>query len=171
MFRDVAKAVDRKIYHGRAKVISTKVTVSDTAPTLVEFFDLKGTAFSWGDAHDLKTVATISHGFSGDGPNLAYGLGDDRYQAWGTDPHGDLGAAAKDFWGRVGKALKSDGKIILVGCFMGAGTYAVNVAKQATVKCYASIGLFAAANVDTTMKHVKAIENGKPIKPMVEASP
>jgi hypothetical protein len=172
MFRSVAKIVNRKAYGGKAKVVYTKVTLSDTSPTMVEFFALDGSAFSWADSHDLSTVVTISHGFSGDGPNLAYGLGDEHYQAWASDPAGGLGDAGKDFWGqKVGKSLKSGGKIILVGCFMGAGEYARNVAKVAGVKVYASTGLFAAANDDTTLKHVKAIEHGKPIKPMVEAAP
>jgi hypothetical protein len=174
MFRSVAKALDRKVYGGRAEVVYTKVTVSDASPTTVEFFTLGGSAFSWPDAHNLITVITISHGFSMDGPNLAYGLGDERYQAWGSDGSGTgaLGAAAKEFWGRkVGKALKSSGKIILVGCFMGWGDYARNVAKEAAVTVYASTGLFAAANEDTTLKYVKAIESGKVLKPMVEASP
>lgn len=173
MFRSVAKELDRRVYGGRAEVIYTKVTLSDTSPTTVEFFTLDGSAFSWADAHDLISVVTISHGFSGDGPNLAYGLGDERYQAWGTNwSTGELGAAAKEFWGKkAGKALKPGGKIILVGCFMGSGNYARNVAKEAGFKVFASVGLFAAANVDTTLKHVRAIERGKAIKPMVEASP
>lgn len=118
-------------------------------------------------------MTTISHGFSGDGPNLAYGLGDRRYQAWGTNASGTaLRAAGKKFWGQqVGSALKSSGKIILVGCFMGFGDYAKSVAKEANVDVYASTGLFAAANEDTTLKHVKAIEHGKVLKPMVKASP
>lgn len=173
MFRSVAKVLDRKIYRGRAEVVYTKVTVSDASPTTVEFFTLSGSAFSWSDAHDLTTVITISHGFVMDGPNLGYGLGDERYQAWGSDDITEtFEAAAKEFWGqKVGKALKSSGKIILVGCFMGSGNYARNVAKEAAVKVYASEGLFAAANEDTTLKYVKAIESGKVLKPMVEFSP
>ena len=174
MFKSVAKTLDRKVYGGRAEVITTAVTLpSGSGSTTVDFSKSDGTAFSWADAHDLKTVMTISHGFSGDGPNLAYGEGDERYQAWGTDDAtGELEALAKEFWGlKVGKALKAGGKVILVGCFMGAGQYAKNVAKVAGVSVYAATGLFAAANTDTTLKHVKAIEAGRPLKPMVEAKP
>lgn len=67
--------------------------------------------------------------------------------------------------------LKSDGKIILVGCLMGAGNYARNVAREAGVKVYASKTMFAAADVAIVMKHVKAIEEGKEIEPMVVANP
>jgi hypothetical protein len=179
MFRSVAKILNRTTYHGHAKVVSITVTVpasrmsEPAGPTTVDFFTLDGSAFSWSDEHDLSTVITISHGFSTDGPNLGYGLGDEHYQAWGTDHvTGALGDAGKEFWGqKVGKALKSSGKIILVGCFMGFGDYARNVARTAGVKVYASTGLFAAANEHTVLKHVGAIEHGKALKPMVEASP
>jgi hypothetical protein len=174
MFRSVAKKLDRRVYGGRAEIVTTNVTLpSGTGSTTVDFSTIAGKAFSWADAHDLKTVMTISHGFSGDGPNLAYGEGDERYQAWGTDDAtGELEALAKNFWGqRVGKAMKAGGKVILVGCFMGAGQYAKNVAKTAGVSVFAATGLFAAANEETTLKHVKAIEAGRPLKPMVEATP
>ncbi|MCR5864039.1 hypothetical protein [Aquincola sp. J276] len=174
MFKGVAKAADRKIYGGRAVVVTTSVTLAtDTAAATVNFQTASGKSFSWADQHDLKSVVTISHGFSGDGPNLAYGLGDERYQAWGIDDGtGELEAAAKEFWGiKVGKALKKGGKIVLVGCFMGKGEYARNVARAAGVSCFAATGLFAAANEETTLKHLKAIEGGRAMKPMVEAKP
>jgi hypothetical protein len=167
MFRSVAKALDRKVYRGRAEVIYTEVELTGASPATVKFFKLDASEFSWADAHHLITVITVSHGFSGDGPNLAYGLGDERYQAWASDPAGGLGPAAKEFWGRkVGSAMKENGKIILVGCFMGDGEYARNVAKEAGVKVFASTGLFAAANEDTTLKHVRAIERGSALRPM-----
>ena len=171
-FLTVAKALDRKVYGGGAVVIQTAVTLSDSAPATVAFSAVGGSAFSWADAHDLTTVMTISHAFSGDGPNLAYGLGDERYQAWGSDDTGALSAAAKDFWGqKVGKALNSSGKIILLGCFMGGGDYARNVAKEARVKTYASVGLFGAGNEETALKYVKQLEKGKVSKPFVEFTP
>lgn len=173
MFRAVAKMLDRRVYGGRAEVVNTTVSLSGSAPATVAFSTVGGSAFSWTDVHDLKSVVTISHGFSLDGPNLAYGEGDERYQVWGSDDAtGELEDAAKAFWGTlVGKAMASRGKIILVGCFMGSGNYARNVAKAAGVTVYASTSLFAAANADTTLKHVKAIESGKPLKPMIAAKP
>ncbi|CAD6561231.1 hypothetical protein LMG28727_07367 [Paraburkholderia kirstenboschensis] len=180
-FLAVGQALVRKVYGGRAKVIRTKVTISDAgattdaSATTVNFETADGGAFSWSDAHDLRTLITISHGFSGDGPNLGYGLGDSRFQVWARDESdaSGLSKAAQNFWGRdVGKALlKPDGKVILVGCFMGAGDYARNVAKAAKVSTYGSTGLIGAGNEHTTLKYVGAIERGRVLAPMVEAKP
>ncbi|HRX62947.1 MAG TPA: hypothetical protein P5260_17275 [Candidatus Competibacter sp.] len=173
MFDGVAREVNNKIYHGRAEVIKTRVSLSDTSPATVRYLTAKGSPFSWSHAHHITTVLTISHGYRFDGPNLAYGREDERYQVWGVNERtGELNDAGKKFWGKkVKNVLKSDGKIILVGCLMGAGNYARNVAREAGVKVYASKTMFAAADVAIVMKHVKAIEEGKEIEPMVVANP
>jgi hypothetical protein len=133
-FQTVAQALARKVYGGRARIIRTQVSVVGAAAATVAFSKLDGGDFSWDCAHHLRSVLTISHGFSGDGPNLAYGLEDERYQAWGCDPEDPsvLGAEGRKFWGRdVKNAMADSGKIILVGCFMGSADYARNVAKAA----------------------------------------
>jgi hypothetical protein len=171
MFQGVAKSVDRNVYASKARVVKTTVTKNDDGTLAVSFSTLKGDAFSWGSVSELSTVLTISHGGSCDGPNLNYGAGGDN-QPWGAELCGEeLIQGGQDFWGMVGSTLKASGKVILIGCYMGSGSYAQGVAQATGKAVYASDGLFAAANEATTLKHVKAIEKGVVISPMKKFKP
>lgn len=169
MFEGVAKSLSRKVYSSKAAVVRT--TVTDSGGTLVVTFSkLDGKAFSWDDVSDLSTVITISHGGGCDGPNLAYT--DGGYQPWGSNAcDGVLSTGGSSFWKSIGNELKSGGKVILIGCYMGTGSYAQAVADTTRRMAYASDGLFAAANEATTLKHVKAIEKGLVIRPMKRFNP
>lgn len=171
MFEGVAKSVDRKVYGGKAIVVRTTVVKSDTGSLAVSFSRTNGKPFSWGDVSDLSTIVTISHGGGCDGPNLNYGAGGDN-QPWGADACDEaLSAGGRAFWGDMAIELKATGKIILVGCYMGSGSYAQGVANLTGRTVYASTDLFAAANEATTVKHVKSIEKGVAIKPMKRFDP
>ncbi len=170
-FDAVARAVRTEVYGGQASIVSTAVT-EDSGAYDVTFRTSGGGSFSWEAVHGVSTVMTISHGFSCDGPNLAYH--DGGYQPWGSSEDSscaELTQAAKDFWAKVGAALVPSGKIILVGCFMGGGSYASNVAAASGRKVFASTSLFGAGNKETTLKYVKAIEAGRSPSPMVSFAP
>jgi hypothetical protein len=158
MFQAIAKVIAREVYAGKAKVVKTKVTKEESGALPVEFTTHDGKPFSFDDVHDLITVLTISHGFSMDGPNLAYM--DGGYQPWNSDASGALSTAAKEFWGSVGDALIQKGKIVLCGCFMGKG-YAKKVSEAARVRVYGSNGATAAANLEKTKERITDIEAGK----------
>jgi hypothetical protein len=167
-FELVAKSLKQKVYNGKATIVKTTITGSGE----VELKTHDGKAFSWGTAHHLSSVLTISHGFACDGPNLA--LLDDtvavrHHQPWGTNETatcGELSDPGKSFWKSVSKALTKNGKIMLLGCSMGHNHYAQNVSKVTGKAVFASDGKFGAANEQTVLKHVQNIEKGKPIKPM-----
>ena len=168
-FELVAKSLKHKVYNGRATIVRTTITESGN----VEFKTHDGKAFSWGAAHHLSSVLTISHGFECDGPNLA--LADNtvnilHHQPWGRDgvgsPCGELSETAKSFWKSVSKALTKNGKIMLLGCSMGHDHYGQNVSKVTGKAVFASDSNFGAANEQTVLKHVHNIEKGMPIKPM-----
>jgi hypothetical protein len=128
-FESVARTIKQRVY-SQATIVKTTVTGSNGS-FAVSFSTLDGHAFSWDTAHNLSRVLTVSHAFSLDGPNLAYHdpdpsledpSGSDRgHQPWGADRANlpDLSAAGKAFWESVGRSLRADGKIILLGCFMG----------------------------------------------------
>ena len=76
---------------------------------------------------------------------------------------------ASKFWSTVGQGLQPDGKIILLGCKMGAPgingdankllmAYAQHVANTSSRPTYAATGFFAAASPRVSTKHVKSIE-------------
>src|SRR5271166_5165287 len=126
-FELVAKSLNHKVYSGKATIIKTTITESGE----VDFKTHDGKPFSWGAAHHLSSVLTISHGMECDGPNLA--LGDDtvhilHHQPWGGLPAhcGELTETAKSFWKSVSKTLTKNGKIILLGCSMGHDQYGQN---------------------------------------------
>lgn len=169
MFKDVAKSLRRKVYSKEATIVET--TVSSIFGVLsVTFNTLDGKVFSWADVSNLDSVLTISHAGFCDGPNLASEAG--GYQPWGSpECDGTLSVEGAKFWATIGSTLKSGGKIILIGCSMGAGLYGQAVANAAKRTTYASDGLFAAADEATTLKHVKAIEKGLPIRPMKRFNP
>ena len=154
-FEDVAKKLKREVYKD-AVLVKTKVT--DSGGTLsVTFITLDGKPFDWATTHDVGRVLTISHAYSGDGPNLAYHAG--GYQPWGQS-NGKLSDPAKAFWQGVGKTMRSDGKILLLGCFMGQGSYAGNVASVTGKQVFAATDLFGAGDSRVAVKTVKAIEKG-----------
>jgi hypothetical protein len=171
MFEGVAKSVDRKVYGGKATVVRTTVTKGDDGALGVTFGKTNGKSFSWGDVSELSSVVTISHGGSCDGPNLNYGSGGDN-QPWGAEACDEaIAEGGRAFWGSIATVLKPTGKVILVGCYMGLGSYAKGVAAVTGHSVYAADGLFAAANEATTVKHVGAIEKGVVIRPMKRFDP
>lgn len=170
-FLGSAKALAERAYPGRAVIIRTTMSFSATGYS-VGFATLDGKAFSFRDQKGLKRVLTISHSFSGDGPNMNYGSGGNN-QPWGTVD--ELGAQltpyAKTFWAEVGAAMTKDGQFILLGCFMGGGDYGKLVAHASGKPVYASASLFAAGNAETSISYVKRIEAGQTPAPMKKFGP
>jgi hypothetical protein len=132
-FAEVAQELGKKQYK-HAVIVRTKLAGAGVRPP-VTFFTHHDIPFSFASAMNLSRVITISHGLS-DGPNLAFGASDppaETHQPWGEG--GKLNSEGQLFWTSVGKSLKADGKIILLGCFMGmsmsddTGSYAREVAK------------------------------------------
>jgi hypothetical protein len=166
-FLQSARAVRDKVYHGKGIIVKTKVT-PEHGGFKVKFLTLGGHAFSFEHAkhQHVTRVLTISHAFSGDGPNLAYHHG--GYQPWPqNDPDKTaLTPAGEAFWKGIGRATSKDAIIILMGCFMGAGNYAKNVAAASDRSVYASEFLFGAGNPETAVKYAKAIEHGEVPAPM-----
>jgi hypothetical protein len=174
-FEDVAKKLSREVYHGNATIVRTTISGSGGS-FAVAFTTLKGEAFSWEDAHDLSSVLTVSHGASCDGPNLAYsdsGVEEAGHQPWGSEGGTctELSEAGKSFWKLVGQALRSDGKIILVGCSMGSGSYAGLVAAVTGKRVYASTSSLGAGDASTSLKYVRALERGRVLAPMKQYEP
>jgi|GEM_PF-2057011 len=170
-FEDVAKKLNKTVYGSRATIVKTTVTLSESSAD-VAFTKINGNRFLWDTEHDLSSVLTISHSFICDGPNLAYGAGNERYQTWGSESGncGVLSADGRAFWEMVSRRMSLDGKIILVGCLMGyedGGANYANAVSTATGKrVYASTNLFAAGNADVVIRHIRSIEKGKAISPM-----
>jgi hypothetical protein len=178
-FLSVAETLRAHFYH-HATIVKTKVAKSmdagASASPSVTFTKLDGTAFSWDTKPHLTRVLTVSHAFSGAGQNLTYGdatFGDGGgSQPWGgKDNDGTLSAEGQSFWKAVGDTMRPDGKIIMLGCFMGHGTYGANVARTAKKRVYASTDLFGAGDTHTALKYVGAIEKGKVLKPLKSFSP
>lgn len=170
-FEDSARELDKKVYASKATIL--KAVVTPTAGSFdVQFTTLRRVPFDWAAAKNLSRVLTISHAFSCDGPNLAYH--DGGYQPWGSaDPTtcSALSAGGKSFWESVGRAMTSDGKIILLGCFMGSGDYGTLVAEASGKPVYAAKSLFAAGNADSAVRYVRMIENGRVPASMKRFSP
>lgn len=167
-FVSVALALKKDVYGGSVTIVQTVVTEVAGGALSVALHSLGGGDFSFQDVSGVSTALTISHGFSVDGPNLAYHSG--GYQPWGTefDETGVemLSVQGESFWKEVGRAIRAGGKIILVGCFMGSGVYASNVAAASGKTVYASTSLFGAGDVGTTVPYVRDIERGVVRSPM-----
>jgi hypothetical protein len=167
-FEDVARKLKKEVY-SNATIVKTTVTDSSGAAS-VAFTTLDGHPFAWDRTHNVSRVLTISHGGAGDGPNLA--LGDDsvpldEHQPWAsTNASRDLSDAAKAFWTSAGSSLRADGKIILLGCNMGSGAYAANVAKAAGKRVFAAKDEIGAGNSKSALMYVRSIEAGHAKKPM-----
>jgi hypothetical protein len=175
-FLAVATDLRAKLYP-HARIVKTTVAHGDggSAPT-VTLSNLNGSTFTFDGVPILTRVFTISHSFSGAGQNLTYGdssFGDGGgSQPWGTAANdGSLSDEGKTFWTSVGGSMEDDGKIIMLGCFMGAGQYGANVAAAAHEPVFASTDLFAAGNSDTALKYVTAIENDTVLKPLKRFDP
>jgi len=173
-FKDVAQTLKKNVYK---KAIIVETTVSDAGGTAsVAFNTLDGHPFDWSTAHDVSRVLTISHAFAADGPNLAM-LDDsvpvDEHQPWGSkDGAGvELSDAAKAFWTTVGSSMSGNGKIMLLGCSMGSGAYASNVAKATGRHVFAATDSIAAGDNTTSLKYVRSIEKGNAKKPMKDFKP
>ena len=167
LFLSVGRMLQAKVYP-HSVIVKTVVTPGEIINT-VDLIEVgKETAFYWTGSSDLNRILTISHGWSGDGHNLAHEAG--GYQPWG-DGGGRLSLEGHKFWSDAGDAMLQDGKIILLGCMMGAGLYAANIARAANQCTYAAKDQFGAGHSDTVLKHVQAIENGKVISPMVKFDP
>jgi hypothetical protein len=175
----VAQAVNRQVYAGRAKIVTTTVAASGA----VTFRDASSTAFTWGTARDLKSVVTISHGGRMDGPNLGYRADDTfPHQPWDADFQKQaLKPRAISFWKTVGRSLLPGGKIILMGCQMAMDDddsnpaddfiYGKAVATFAGKTVFAADGSIAAANRATVLRHIRAIERGSVRRPMKRFAP
>ena len=180
MFARVANYLNRNLYKNKAKIVKTTVTESGQS-LAVTFSKLDGKPFSWTDVENISSILTISHGGLLDGPNLAYG--ESGYQPWGTAPdsnYTELSTEGASFWSSIGWELNPVGKIILVGCSMGKNIddpgnnrapYGQLVADTSRRTVYASNGLFAAADKETVLRHVQAIEKSSPIRPMKRFNP
>jgi hypothetical protein len=146
----------------------------------VSFNTLKGNhPFRWENWYNLSRVVMITHGATSDGPNLAYkdpSLSDSAKQPWGTVPDGNkhrtqLSPAASAFWSLVGKAVRADGMIILLGCNVGRDEYALLVSELTKKNVYAPKDYCSAGNPPTALKQVKGIESQKLLTPMMRFTP
>ena len=136
-FLEAAQMVKNEVYNGNAIIVLATVKPGPE----IELRTSGGASFSWGFVNNLSSMLIISHGASGDGPNLAFGDGhlpDEFHQPLGSEKAdaGDLTAFAQSFWRSVGTSLNSRGKIILLGC--GEHNYAGKVAAVALRRVYGS---------------------------------
>jgi hypothetical protein len=158
-FDSVATQLKSEVY-ADAVIVKTKITVD--SGTVRVAFNQHAHPFSWDHAKALRRVLTISHGMW-DGPNLAFGDAvppAETHQPWGTNG-GDLTEAGTAFWTLVSRHMEASGKIILLGCLMGAGNFARNVAKVTNRVVYAATSEFGAGDAKTALKNVRAIEHHK----------
>jgi hypothetical protein len=173
-FESVAVKLNSDVYKGKATIVKT--TIVDSGGSFsVTFTKRGGGTFSWGDEKDLASVLMISHGFSCDGPNLAYhdpNVPDAGHQPWGSGTSCSLlSPYAASFWGSVGPTISASGKIILVGCFMGSGDYAKLVATASGRSVYASKTTFGAGDAAVAIPYVRDIEKGVVRSPMQRFDP
>lgn len=168
-FEDSATALNETVHGGKATIVKTTVTPTASSCTVV-FETNDRRAFDFAGKTGIRRVLTISHPFSGDGPNLADNAG--GYQPWGSDGTGEvLSADGTSFWKSVGDAMAADGKIILLGCTMGRHKDGTLVAHASGKPVHAARDLFAAGNSETAVKSVTAIEGGKTPAPMKTFGP
>jgi hypothetical protein len=167
LFQIVAKTLKSKVYNGDACIVGAKLNLTARGAT-VTLSVLAGTASDPWAKNSASTVITISHGGPDDGPIIK--PGSRAGQPWGSNSAGTaLRPEATTFWRKVGGAVvKKGGKIILVGCNMGRAHYARNVASAAGVTVYAANDTMAAADNETVLGLVTAIEGGKTKAPMVK---
>lgn len=178
-FQSVAQALKTQVYRGKAVIVYAQIIDNKGKPAVNLYKDKKLTdAYSFNEGQGLTTVMTISHGFVDDGPNFAFGdasVPGAHHQPWSRDTtdNNQLSVEAKSFWTNVGKALRADGKIILLGCSMGKGDYDDLVASASGHTIYAANNSLGAGNKDVAIPTVRGIEKGRAPKIMnrVNAQP
>jgi hypothetical protein len=166
IFKSVAHALKTKIYKD-AMILETYVTGTQDS-SMVSFKTINGGEFNWNTAAGVSRVIVVSHG-SYDGPNLAYHAS--AIQPW-MFSRGDE-SPGKTFWSAVGKSLSGDAKIVLLGCKEGdtpvdGMSYAQHVAQTVHRPVYGSSDFFGAAKEEAVLKHLRAIEEGKVHRPMMQ---
>jgi hypothetical protein len=154
-FHQVARELAKSVYKDSVIV---KANITGQGDNLTVNLTWNNHPFSLSNHKDLRRVLTISHGML-DGPNLAYGsdLPLDAHQPWASGG-GELTEQGRDFWRSVSQNMRPDGKIIFLGCLMGAGNFARNVAGLTRKKVYASQSLFGAGDGKIAVSAVKAVE-------------
>ena len=174
-FEDTARKLKKEVYpHATiVRTVLTDVGEDDDKKTTFALQTLDGHEFKWSTKHDFSRVITVSHGFMDDGPNMAFGELFKTNQPWGSkDGRGqELSDVAKDFWKSVGNSLNNRGKILLLGCSMGASAYAGNVAKASGRHVFAATSSISAGDPKSTLKLVKSIESGHAKDPMQDFRP
>jgi hypothetical protein len=150
----------RKSFYAKAKIVYAKTTAAQGA--IKTTYTYHNGKFDWTSALNLSRVLTISHG-SLDGP--IFGQDSDQYgmiglQPWGIgDYSGRLSPEGEAFWQTVGGHMPSTGKIFLLGCNMGATSFARNVSKVAGAKhVYASLSSFGAGDTRVVIPAIRKIE-------------
>jgi hypothetical protein len=111
-FRWSARALRSSVYGGHAIIVNTEVTApKDYNPTYqgLNSYQVKlrtehGKPFSFADHRNLSSMLTISHAASGDGPNMAAGVG--GYQPWAA--YDAFGRDGNPYGGAGGSAVGSD---------------------------------------------------------------
>jgi RHS repeat-associated protein len=162
-FQQNAIAIRRSVYGRHATVVKT--TLHDDLT--MSFSTLDGKNFNLSRARALRTFMTISHAGPLGGPILNHGS-DSENQPWKTDLNGDLTSRAKTFWTTVGNSLRSDGKVVLMGCSMGADgeqSYAAAVARHIKRSVYAAVNSCFSGDRESAVSYARSIEQGTPITP------
>jgi hypothetical protein len=163
LFMAGARKLKEMVYPG-ATIVRTKI-VESGGTVKVTLKKLNGQEFSFDKVQKLSRVLTVSHGAYGDGPNLAYGDGSisqDAHQPWGRAGviSEDLRPPGKEFWLSVSRAMRADGRIILVGCGMASG-YGRIVAKITGKRTCGASDHVAAAVPASVLNHVQMFETGE----------
>lgn len=167
-FQAVARALKVQVYAGHATIVYAVVSEKNGLAVVNLYTDKKlSVPFAFTAGQGLKTVLTVSHGATEDGPNFAP---EDAtvptllHQPWGLDPtdRSKLSVEAESFWKSIGKALKANGKIILLGCNMGLGNYDELVAAASGRIVYAAMGKIGAGDTSFAVPAVRKIEKNKP---------
>ena len=204
-FEENAKTISKRLYRSRAKIVRTWVAlpnhydpqVADFTEYYTGFSELGGGSFSFDGEGTYDTIIFISHAGVDDGPNLTFGargfqpwrrlrndgLDDNPYTAGGKFKIDMLSSRARRFWSGVGASLKPDGKIIFLGCNLGASpgpmrtagekmmSYAQHVANASGRATHAALTANAAADRETAVGQVQAIEEASGAKRQPNAAP
>ena len=167
-FLSVALTLKSDVYKGCATIVRSKISKGCN----FYFVNLDGTPYPIGSETNLSTVIIISHGLK-DGPNLAFFANDpdlplDDRQPLKLDGTPES-ANAVAFWRAVGYALNGAGKLVLMGCDQAA--FAPKIVSTVNRRIYAQHDDSGAGAVDYTLCHVKAIEKGGTVPPMIITYP
>ena len=162
-FENSAFEIRRIVYEGNALIIRVS-TSGGWTHCGAALHGSHGSDFSMSSVSGLGTVITVSHGAMGDGPLFNHCQPWGRSDTWSaTDT--ELSDEAKQFWHSVSGALGPGGKIILIGCNMGArflnSTYARRVNGITGRPVYVSTQEFPAADSERAVFTVYGIEYGE----------